>query len=302
MDTKLAAGGALAAAAAAFACFGGVQPESKGLRAGPSGSIVVFVNGVQVVVAPHELHPRMTLLEFLRENRKLSGAKLSCAQGGCGACTVMLTSWDKSCGEWQHRAVNACLRPVLACDGMAILTTEGIGNKQDGFHPVQERIAKCNGSQCGFCTPGQVMSLYSLLRESGGEPLTLDAIEERFDGNICRCTGYRPIMTAAHTFAAEGPLGDKTDITNFAPKFASYDPASEKPPPEGLKQQAAATLSVTSTDGSAAWFRVGSLSELDAVRASTRGQKSTLVVGNTMTGECPPPPGQQPSDYPGPPI
>jgi xanthine dehydrogenase iron-sulfur cluster and FAD-binding subunit A len=69
----------------------------------------------------------------------------------------MMTRWTGS--KWDHRSINACLRPVLACDGMSITTVEGIGSQRDTFHPVQERVAKCNGSQCGFCTPGHVMSV-----------------------------------------------------------------------------------------------------------------------------------------------
>lgn len=94
------------------------------------------------------------------------------------------------------------------------MTTEGIRGygdaaPADSYHPVQERIADCNGTQCGFCTPGHVMAMYSLLRENTG-PLAIPEIEERFDGTICRCTGYRSIMKACHSFAAEGMPGDET--------------------------------------------------------------------------------------------
>lgn len=284
IDPKLVAAGALSAAAAAYAC--GLLPSAPQPSALPteSGSLVLYVNGVQVTVPPHALHPRMTLLEFLREQMGLTGAKLSCNQGGCGACTVMLTSWDATSSAWEHRAVNGCLRPVLSCHGMSVTTTEGIGSRDTGFHPVQERIAACNGSQCGFCTPGQVMSLYSLLREKGDAPLSLESIEERFDGNICRCTGYRPIMTAAHTFAREGHAADRTDISNFSTKFEPYVASSEKPPPGSLKQGAPTSLSVIAQDVS--WLKVCSINELNAARAaaSAAGKSTALVVGNTKTG------------------
>jgi len=228
----------------------------------------------------------MTLLEFLREYLKLTGTKNSCTQGGCGACTVTLTTFDSAAGGFSHRAVNACLRPVLSCIGQAITTTEGIGSRDEGYHPAQQRIADCNGSQCGFCTPGQVMTLYSLLREKGEKgSLSLDDIEERFDGNICRCTGYRPIMTAAHTFASEG-CDDLTAVEGFSPEFEKYDPSAEAPPPAGAKDVAGATT-VCAADGTA-WHRVTSVAELDAVRSAavSAGKKAQLVCGNTMTGPC----------------
>ena len=88
----------------------------------------------------------------------------------------------------------------MSLDGLAVTTTEGIGSRKIGYHPVQERIADCNGTQCGFCTPGHVMAMYSALRDNGnGAPMTATEMEERLDGNICRCTGYRSIITAAHT-------------------------------------------------------------------------------------------------------
>ena len=281
MDTTKLLGAAAAAGAAFAFCGGAAKPEAP--TAVPSASVVFYVNGVQVSALPHEVHPRMTLLEFLRENLKLTGTKLSCNQGGCGACTVTLTSWEESAGKWEHRAINACLRPVLSCDGMAITTSEGIGSNETGFHPVQERIAACNGSQGGFCTPGQVMSMYSLLREKGNEALSLIEIEERFDGNICRCTGYRPIMTAAHTFAAEGGR-DRTDVANFSTKFAPYVASSEKPPPAGARQASSPSLQVVTAD--AAWHRVASIAELESTRkaAIAAGKCTALVVGNTKTG------------------
>ena len=87
-------------------------------------------------------------------------------------------------------------------------------------HPVQERIAECNGTQCGFCTPGHVMAMYSLLREQPGKALSPGEIEERFDGTICRCTGYRPIMTACHSFASEGVPGEEEKV-GFSSPFSS---------------------------------------------------------------------------------
>ena len=95
--------------------------------------------------------------------------------------------------------MNACISLVCSVDGMAITTVEGIGSTAKRIHPVQERIAKAHGSQCGFCTPGIVMSMYTLLRNNPA-PSEAD-IESVFDGNLCRCTGYRPILAGYKTFA-----------------------------------------------------------------------------------------------------
>ena len=105
------------------------------------------------------------------------------------------------------------------------------------------------------------------------------------DGNLCRCTGYRPIMTAAHTFASEG-CDDLTAVEGFSPEFEKYDPSAEAPPPAGAKDVAGATT-VSAADGTA-WHRVTSVAELDAVRSAavSAGKKAQLVCGNTMTGPC----------------
>jgi len=146
-----------------------------------------------------------TLLQWLREIG-LTGTKLGCGEGGCGACTVMLSHWegDREHGHVVHRSANACLCPLYAVEGMHVVTVEGIGNMRSGMHPVQSQLANSHGSQCGFCTPGFVMSMYSLLRSSD-EPPTEEDIEDALGGNLCRCTGYRPILDAFKTFAKTDP-------------------------------------------------------------------------------------------------
>lgn len=113
----------------------------------------------------------------------LTGAKLGCGEGGCGACTVMVSSVEPN-GGLLHRSINACLCPLYAVEGMHVVTVEGLGTVREGLHPVQERLAKAHGSQCGFCTPGFVMSMYSLLRSKNGAPITEEEIEENLAGNL----------------------------------------------------------------------------------------------------------------------
>ncbi|KAL2332174.1 hypothetical protein Fmac_019755 [Flemingia macrophylla] len=130
----------------------------------------------------------------------LTGTKLGCGEGGCGACTVMVSHYDRKLRKCSHYAINACLAPLYSVEGMHVITVEGLGSCKRGLHPVQESLARAHGSQCGFCTPGFVMSMYALLRSSQTPP-SEEQIEECLAGNLCRCTGYRPILDAFRVFA-----------------------------------------------------------------------------------------------------
>src|SRR5207253_5347236 len=138
------------------------------------------------------------LVHFLHE-RGLWGTKIGCEEGGCGACSVMLSRRTKD--GMDHRSINSCLRPLVALADTEVTTVEGIGNLHDGLDPVQHRIAVYNGTQCGFCTPGFVMNMHAYLRKH--EKPTQQQIEDIFGGNLCRCTGYRPILHGMKTFACD---------------------------------------------------------------------------------------------------
>nr|XP_022900114.1 xanthine dehydrogenase [Onthophagus taurus] len=161
-----------------------------------TSTLVFFVNGKKVT--DNAVDPEWTLLNYLRNKLKLCGTKLGCAEGGCGACTVMVSKYDRDADKITHIPVNACLAPICSVHGQAVTTVEGIGSTRSRLHPVQERIAKAHGSQCGFCTPGIVMSMYTLLRNSP-KP-NFKELEVAFQGNLCRCTGYRPILEGYKTF------------------------------------------------------------------------------------------------------
>ncbi|MCD7466863.1 xylitol dehydrogenase [Datura stramonium] len=166
-----------------------IEEESK--------EAVLYVNGVRRVLPDGLAH--FTLLQYLREVG-LTGTKLGCGEGGCGACTVMVSYFDQNLKKCVHHAINACLAPLYSVEGMHVITVEGIGNRKAELHPIQESLTHLHGSQCGFCTPGFVMSMYALLRSSK-EPPTEEQIEESLAGNLCRCTGYRPIADAFRVFA-----------------------------------------------------------------------------------------------------
>ncbi|XP_019642816.1 PREDICTED: xanthine dehydrogenase/oxidase-like [Branchiostoma belcheri] len=176
------------------------MPETE-LTTGPEekSELVFFVNGRKVV--DQDADPEMTLLTYLRTKLRLTGAKLGCGEGGCGACTVMVSRYSQAQGKVLHLAVNACLAPICSLHGAAVTTVEGIGSTRTRLHPVQERLAKAHGSQCGFCTPGIVMSMYTLLRNHPCPDM--DQLEAAFQGNLCRCTGYRPILEGYKTFTKE---------------------------------------------------------------------------------------------------
>ncbi|EFN53303.1 hypothetical protein CHLNCDRAFT_136969 [Chlorella variabilis] len=158
---------------------------------------VAYINGKRHVLPAGRAD--QTLLSYLRDSG-FTGCKLGCGEGGCGACTVLVSSAEAD-GRLHHRSINACLCPLYAIEGMHVVTVEGVGNTRDGMHPVQERLSKAHGSQCGFCTPGFVMSMVALLRAKAPEAPTEEEIEENLAGNLCRCTGYRPILDAFKAFA-----------------------------------------------------------------------------------------------------
>jgi xanthine dehydrogenase small subunit len=142
--------------------------------------------------------PTRTLLQHLREDQHCTGTKEGCAEGDCGACTVVIGSLVN--GELELRNVNSCLQFLPTLDGKAVFSVEDLKQPDGGLHPVQEALVECHGSQCGFCTPGFAMSLWSLYlkQEDKSEPPCRKQITETLSGNLCRCTGYRPIIDAAH--------------------------------------------------------------------------------------------------------
>ncbi|MEQ8347066.1 MAG: xanthine dehydrogenase small subunit [Sneathiellaceae bacterium] len=149
-----------------------------------------LLNETPVTVS--EAAPDTTLLSFLRLERRLTGSKEGCAEGDCGACTVMVGRLAG--GELVYEAVTSCIRLLPSLDGCHVVTVEHL-SRDGGLHPIQQALVDAHGSQCGFCTPGIAMALYALWLRSPAPGVT--EIERALQGNLCRCTGYQPIVDAA---------------------------------------------------------------------------------------------------------
>jgi xanthine dehydrogenase small subunit len=149
--------------------------------------------------------PERTLLEVLREDLGCTGTKEGCGEGDCGACTVVIGEAEGD--RIRYRAINSCIRLAHSVDGMALWTVEDLAGP-GGLHPAQEAMVQCHGSQCGFCTPGFVMSLFGMYQNHvcQGQPISRALAQEELSGNLCRCTGYRPILDAAQAMAQLPPV------------------------------------------------------------------------------------------------
>ena len=145
--------------------------------------MTLTVNGETVT---REVSPRMLLSDFIRHELRLTGTHVGCEHGVCGCCTVMIDG----------RAGRSCLAFAVQADGAEIRTIEGVAGEDGTLHPIQQAMMECHGLQCGYCTPGFVMSMLSYLEETPEPDLSDRAIREMLSGNLCRCTGYRNIVTA----------------------------------------------------------------------------------------------------------
>ncbi|MBY0515891.1 MAG: FAD binding domain-containing protein [Bacteriovoracaceae bacterium] len=174
-------------------------------------SILTYINGER-----HELKDSqafMTLSDFLRYQRGLTGTKVVCAEGDCGACTVLVSRFEKK-GMSSYQSINSCIAFMWQLDRSHVITVEGLklGEK---FHPVQEIMVSCHGAQCGYCTPGFICAMAGMADEAKKEstPLTEKKVRNALTGNLCRCTGYQSIIEA----------GMKTDLTNVKPLEQFYN-------------------------------------------------------------------------------
>ncbi|XP_043716013.1 indole-3-acetaldehyde oxidase isoform X2 [Telopea speciosissima] len=269
---------------------------------GIGGKKLVFaINGERFELSTVE--PCTTLLEFLRTQTRFRSAKLSCGEGGCGACVVLLSKYDPVLDQVEDFTISSCLTLLCSLNGCSITTSEGLGNSKDGFHPIHQRFSGFHASQCGFCTPGMCMSLFSALCNSEKTPrpepspgfakLTVSEAEKAIAGNLCRCTGYRPIADACKSFAADVDLEDlglncfwrkeeNKDVSKL-PFYSHRDGICTFP--EFLKREIKNKTLLNSKEYS--WYSPVSVEELQSLLGSEEADNGTrvkLIVGNTGMG------------------
>ncbi|CAN7018139.1 unnamed protein product [Brassica oleracea var. botrytis] len=260
------------------------------------------VNGERFKV--NSVDPSTTLLDFLRLNTPFKSVKLGCGEGklsfslsllfsfvvagGCGACLVMLSKYDPESDQVKEHSINSCLTLLCSVNGCSITTSEGLGNTKKGFHPIHSRFAGFHASQCGFCTPGMCISLYSALSNSSGGGLTVSEAEKSIAGNLCRCTGYRPIVDACKSFAADVDIED-LGLNSFWKKGDSKEAMLKSLPPYNPKEHLVTTfpefLKNVHNGLGYRWTTPCSVTELRTIMESANaGDSLKLVVGNTGTG------------------
>jgi xanthine dehydrogenase small subunit len=232
----------------------------------PSTALRFLLNGEPVVVSGHS--PQTTLLEYLRDERRLTGTKEGCAEGDCGACTVILAQCvpDSDALTWQP--INACIRLLPSVAGKAVFTVESLAAADGALHPAQQAMVDCHGSQCGFCTPGFTMSLFGLYKNS--QRPSRGAIEDALSGNLCRCTGYRPIVAAAQAMYDEAaPAGWRGPGADHAALRTALEAIAE---PQPLAYAA----------GGATWHAPRTVDQMAATLAAQPAAR--IVAGATDVG------------------
>ncbi|GAB0096227.1 xanthine dehydrogenase [Sergentomyia squamirostris] len=220
-----------------------------------------------------------SLNTFIRRHANLRGTKFMCLEGGCGVCIVAIRGFHPNTRQPFILAVNSCLLPVYSCNGMEVITVEALGNRRDGYHAIQSRLATFNGTQCGFCTPGWVMSMFALLEAERGE-LTMQEVENSFGGNLCRCTGYRSILDAFKSVTSDAPdrlrdvCGDIEDMPRICSKLLH----------KNFYVQFEEKNHFFKCASGREWHKPYNLTTLFLILKQTRQRSYMLVAGNTAHG------------------
>ncbi|XP_061338175.1 abscisic-aldehyde oxidase-like isoform X2 [Gastrolobium bilobum] len=268
---------------------------------GKPTSLVFGVNGVRFELS--NVDPSTTLLEFLRTHTRFKSVKLGCGEGGCGACVVLISKYDPVLDRVEDFTASSCLTLLCSIHGCSITTSEGIGNSKEGYHSIHDRFAGFHATQCGFCTPGMCVSLYGTLVNaektnrleppSGFSKVTVSEAEKAISGNLCRCTGYRPIADACKSFASNVDMED-LGFNSFWRKGDSKDLKLSRLPhydhdrknsrfPLFLKE---IKHDVFLASEKHSWHGPTSLKELQSLLESNQsnGTRIRLLVSNTGTG------------------
>ncbi|KAK9496480.1 hypothetical protein O3M35_013242 [Rhynocoris fuscipes] len=270
-------------------------------------SAVTFsINGKLYEANEDNVTVTTSLNTFIRDYANLKGTKYMCKEGGCGSCIVSVQSTHPVTKKDYIFSVNSCLVPVLACHGYSIFTIESLGDRFKGYHPLQTRLAAFNGTQCGFCTPGMIMNMYSLWKNN--PKLTMQQVENSFGGNICRCTGYRPILDAFKSFAVDATpklkqiCADIEDLTINSCDKENCKENCEKCPKNNQENidnddinindfieiaLAPKCLKLEFSKENSQWFKVQSVLEIFQVFDLILNKSYMLLAGNTAQGVYP---------------
>ncbi|KAJ1288893.1 hypothetical protein BS78_02G123100 [Paspalum vaginatum] len=270
--------------------------------------LVFALNGRRYEVAG--VDPSTRLLEFIRTRTPFKGTKLGCGEGGCGACVVLIAKYNPTTDEVTEFTASSCLTLLYSINICSVITTEGLGNTRDGFHAVQKRMSGFHASQCGFCTPGMCMSIFTSLINAdkskrpeppkGFSKLKVAEAERAFSGNMCRCTGYRPIVDACKSFASDVDLED-LGLNIFWNKGDRNPDVSELPSytlgggvctfPDFLKSEIKSSIDhlndpciavAASREG---WYHPRSIKEYyELINSCSFSDSIKVVVGNTSSG------------------
>ncbi|XP_015644601.1 probable aldehyde oxidase 4 isoform X4 [Oryza sativa Japonica Group] len=274
----------------------------------PVERVVFELNGERQEVAAADVEPSTTLLEFIRTRTPFRGPKLGCGEGGCGACVILIAKYNPKTDEVTEFNVNSCLTLLYSIHFCSIITTEGLGNTKDGFHSIQKRMSGFHASQCGFCTPGMCMSIFSSLVNAdkskkpappkGFSKLSISEAERSFSGNMCRCTGYRPIVDACKSFESDVDLED-LGLNIFWKKGDKHPDPTKLPSytlgggictfPDFLKSEIKSSLDFNDASISGpreGWYCPKSIKQYYKLVNSGLFSESSVkvVVGNTSTG------------------
>ncbi len=255
----------------------------------PATDLQFYLNGTLICI--ENADPTILLVDYLRSAEVgLTGTKMNCKQGGCGVCTVMLSSFDITTGKIVSRSINSCMHPLVALDGMMVTTVEGTGSVLSAVSRVQQCLAQNNGTQCGYCTPGWIMNMTAALIQKGNQPDakigTKKEIEALFDGNLCRCTGYRPIL---YGFQKEFASDWKPEVDEKGTMTCIVDPAESVSVSPTIPVQFPADLKkparpVHYQKNGYTWHRPLSVAEALKLMQGHKGDDTRLVVGNTSIG------------------
>ncbi|CAB3227927.1 unnamed protein product [Arctia plantaginis] len=243
------------------------------------------VNGANYKVGG-EVSSHVTLLDYIRYDLDLKGTKYMCREAGCGACIVNVKNPSGA-----SYAVNSCMVSITSCHGWEITTIEEVGNRKKGYHPLQKTLAEGNGSQCGYCSPSWVMSMYSLLQSN--PDITMLEVEKSLASNVCRCTGYRPILEALKKFAKDAPkqiqLPDLEDLQICKKNGESCNKSSCDAVDWcflNAEDIDANEIEIKLKDNKL-WFRVNTVQDIFKILRRKETDSYMLVCGNTAKGVYP---------------